>query len=433
MRASRLFFVALSLNFLALAACAQETQTQPPISDIPQAVAGLSKIDVGQYPSGAIPDDAGALLVRAKHGLRELAAYLVNHAPEASPEQLTQAARVALASANVPLMQASSSTAEYVETPEAQARAEFEDRHPFGSVDIHFDAVPKFPSLMTATISLSAVCATDSSIYVFERGEASWRLAMAVETNDYGDNGGPQSDGFDIGGDEKHWWLLKTNIGQWCTSNWHGIAFRVLRAGGSPDSPEVLLRGHDGIYLGVDEPVKTRTSAIGFDIVFEGSQSLDAGVLVRPHIRRYRLHDGKFLRVAPAAFSAEGFLDEWLRMPWDEARQWTDKQAMPSARVVHDFFGRVPKGDDEEDEKRYVSAEFSFVQPCSGDNRWQIGVIANESDEIVFGIRRPKAGVYFVTFAGRHRPRGCPGDGSAEPENGQSLPDFPPEGEMPPK
>jgi len=66
--------------------------------------------------------------------------------------------------------------------------------------------------------------------------------------------------------------------------------------------------------------------------IYHATQSLDPGILVREHVMRYAVRGDLVRRVPPLATRPEDFLDEWVRLPWDEAARWTDPEARERGR-----------------------------------------------------------------------------------------------------
>jgi hypothetical protein len=257
---------------------------------------------------------------------------------------------------------------------------------------------------------LSIECGDDSSLYVFKKSEGRWKVMIAVESNGYKKISGglgnllyydvspPDADG--------RWFLVYAHQEPWCTSNWNYIHYRVLRTGGTPEKPVVVLSREDemyrgGVYRGGDLP-RLEVTKDSFRLEFEGNQKLDSGVFARTHVACYRIASKRATRIPPLASSAAGFLDEWAHMPWRDAERWSRSPEL--ARAGHDTLGT-------NDEYH----EFDFVQPCPGGNKWQIGVKLSEfaqhgPDRKLIATIVKEGESYFVAQIGDKRPGGCPGN-----------------------
>jgi len=262
--------------------------------------------------------------------------------------------------------------------------------------------------LLVFRSQVSSECGEDSSIYVFQKRKTRWDRVIAVESTGYQQVDGalgnlqyqvspPDADG--------HWFLVYAHQYPWCVGNWNTIEYRALRPGASPEKPVVVLSRKQGMYRGPvyhdDEWPKLEATRDTFRLDFDASQKLDAGVLVRTHIDRYRIAGNQATRIPPLADSAAGFLDAWAHMPRHEAAQWSRMTKFP--RAGHHMLGSTG-----------LYHEFDFVQPCPGGNKWQIGVNVGESgpngplQRLVATVVKEGEG-YFVTQLGYKRPGGCPG------------------------
>ena len=251
-------------------------------------------------------------------------------------------------------------------------------------------------------------CGDDSSLYIFQKREGRWKVVIAIESNGYKKVSGalgnllhydvspPDADG--------RWFLVYAHQDPWCVGNWNTIQYRVLRPGASPQKPVVVLSRKEGMYRGAiyrggDLP-KLEVTRDSFRLDYDAGQHLDAWVLVRTHVDRYRIAGNQAMRIPPLADSAAGFLDEWAHMPWRKAAQWSRIPKL--ARAEHHTLGTWG-----------LYHEFDFVQPCPGGNKWQIGVKVSNLEslhplpELVATVVK-EGDSYFVTQLGYERPGGCP-------------------------
>jgi len=263
------------------------------------------------------------------------------------------------------------------------------------------------PDLMVFRSAIFIQCDDDSSIYVFQKRKGHWDMVIAVESNGYKQISGglgellyqvspPDADG--------RWFLVYAYVNPWCTSNWQTIYFRVLRPGATPKKPVVVLSRKEEIFREAGATLEAARDSFRLD--FDAGQELDAGVLIRPHVARYRIAGNRATRIPPLAGSAAGFLDEWSHMPWRKAARWSRIPKFP--RAGHHMLGSTS-----------LHHEFDFDQPCPGGNKWQIGVKVSRLDESDLMLGTLVATVvkegesYFITQLGYKRPGGCPGNRQA--------------------
>jgi hypothetical protein len=71
---------------------------------------------------------------------------------------------------------------------------------------------------------------------------------------------------------------------------------------------------------------------------FETRQNLDVDALIRDRTAKYEVKGDHVRRLPPFASKPEGFLDEWLSMPWEEASQWIEPPASAELQKWHEWF-----------------------------------------------------------------------------------------------
>ncbi len=349
-----------------------------------------------------VPEASRPLLVELKHELRDVILATVN-SPEgraASPDELTSKALARLASEGVAVEE----EAEEVDGTQLDALLE----RPYRISDVRIEQPSGHPELLAVRTTLGLTCSDDTSLYLLERAAGRWRLVIAIEKNDYEDVSGAAC-AFEYAvspPDERgSWYVVAVDLHCWCTSNWQGLRYAVLRVGASPYEPRVLLSGDEGIFLGVDPPPFTlATESASFSLRVEAMQSLDTGILVREHVLRYDVQGDSVRRVPPLATRPEDFLDEWINLTWDEAARWVDGGALERARRWHARF-----------ETRAIEpSEILFIQPCPArPGETQIGLETSKG-KLYFTIRE-RDGSFFVQHVGTARLQGCPGERSPYP------------------
>jgi hypothetical protein len=387
-------FAALNPNVVA-----QQTDS------ISSNVRALQQVNGEAVYDSKIPLDVREMLTRLKHQLRDLVGRTLDASVNAStPASVAQSHMLAAL------------RREGVPPPRPN-----DDVHTFGSViSINITRPPAHPDIIAATTTISVHCGSDSSLYLFRREGARWRLILADEANGYEQVNGAQGSfdfrvsPLDARGD---FFVVAADVNPWCTSAWQSMRYRVLRVGADAYSPRVVLKGHDSIYLGGDlEGFRLGATARTFSLRFDASQALDPGILVRPHVLKFEVEGDRAERVAPVAFKPEDFADEWAQMKWEEAARWSDVSHLAELKRWHETINAEGKG--------FFGSEILFVQPCGRDaSEWQIGV-ATVSDKdatrlpskLYFTVARERGGFRMRGVADA-RPPGCPGE-SGRPTGG---------------
>jgi len=424
MRNSPQLFLCVLLLVLASDASPQSTNPahQPGLSgDLVQVASQLQRLKttIDGWPATDVPSIAQGLLPQLKAGLRAIALQVLNRHPGASPEDLRAFLIADIKAAGIEVL--SSRGAGTVESEEER----------FGFVyDVRVQRPSGHPELIAVVFTLTIPCGTDDSLTLFENEGSEWRPLVVAESNSYSEVSGAQG-GLDYalspadanGG----WFLVTANTTPWCTSNWQGLHYRVLRPSDSPEAPRVLLDEHRGVYLGVDDPFRLTVRQDGFQVGQMDSQSLDAGLLTRVHVQQYKVEGDRVVRVAPLALLPEDFLDEWVNLSWEDALPWTSGFDLAQLHAWHDRLSR--SGSDEN-----LFTEFDFVQPCPSKGpelQWQIGLTLEQSSggdriehipaELFFTVVKHDEAFYIVGVATK-RPNGCPGQARALSSTLHDLP-----------
>jgi hypothetical protein len=100
------------------------------------------------------------------------------------------------------------------------------------------------------------------------------------------------------------------------------IYYRAFRLGGDPLA-RPLVSGEEIANIGNDQPIRGSVTPDDVLIQYDG-QSLDSGILVRPHVRHYRIDGPQAKRIDPLALRPRDFVDEWLTHEWKEAAFWSE-------------------------------------------------------------------------------------------------------------
>jgi hypothetical protein len=376
-----------------------------PSSSIRDTVAALEEIRYpgpeGDLPYG-VPEAARPLLTQLKHQLRHLILSALN-APQnqvVDAGHLTDDVLKELDREGVPVGEK--------KLPKSQEYG--------GILGVEITQPKGNPELLAATTTLRIPCAMegDTSLYIFKREAARWKLLIAVESDDYAQvNGAQDYFGYAISPKDQQgdWYVVTAHIPGWCTSCWGGVHYQVLRPGLTMDAPRVLLNKDEGIYRCGEPPCKLALEPGGFRIDYVAGEWLDFDLFATIQADRYVVSGDHVTRVAPVAYTPQDFLNAWTQMPWSEARQWSNPAQVSSLESWH---GRL---DPSSDKGYLTSSKFEFVQPCNNSpTKWQIGLIANrweaESPHLFFTVSM-KGDAFNLEGIDLERPPGCPGEAPA--------------------
>ncbi|WP_437637533.1 hypothetical protein [Sorangium sp. So ce854] len=207
-----------------------------------------------------------------------------------------------------------------------------EERRWGGLIDLRIEQPAAHPELRVALVTLAVPCGEDSSLYVFERGPAGFRLALAQESDvsERTSEGNRLSYGFVPGRPEGRWALVVSSAGSSCVSLWRTLTTRVLLRGTDPLRPRAAFAGSRRFHLPAGHALAMTAS--GFTLRWTG----DPGFLPwYPRWDSFAAHyvvDGDRVRRAPPlAADAASFLFAWLGLEWAEAGRWLCPAVRPSA------------------------------------------------------------------------------------------------------
>lgn len=383
------------------------------IAETVQAIKAMNQ-EVDGYMDVRVPSATRPLLTRLKHQLRDLIANTINtqEAQNDTPPQLRSRVLAALKQKGVELSDPPFSE---IWKPEEAVIVSYGHL-----TELEIEQPDRHPELLVVITTLAINCGHDNSFYVFKRNENQWAMILALEANGYEDVSGAQN-GFDYAispaNEAGDYFIVAADVNAWCSSRWQMLRYKILRIGASPYEPNVVLSATHGILTDREPPFKLRATTNGFQLDFWEGQSLDAGIQERAYILRYSVDGDRVIRIAPLASRPEDFLDEWIKLPWEEAVRWVDA---PNREAMQRWHQRLQYTYTEE---TYYYRDFSFTQPCSEKkNTWQIGLNIDSKEradvlpaELYFTIRR-KHGTFYLHDINEVRPPGCPGETSPYPQ-----------------
>lgn len=193
--------------------------------------------------------------------------------------------------------------------------------------------------------------------------------------------------------------VMTVHSSPWISSAWRGAHLRILAPGSDPQRPRVLL----------DEPNSARAweaaAALtpvegGFTAEFSSWNALGTDV-VRPHFRRFLWGTGGYRRVAPYTSRDHDLLDEWLQLPWAEARTLVAEGSVERLAAAH---ARLSK------RELRLELSGSYQRKIEPGRRVFRLTPARESSAIItFTIEGEGAAARLVDVTEVERPTGQPG------------------------
>jgi hypothetical protein len=267
---------------------------------IAQTVTSLRAIKADVFTP--LPAAARPLLTRLKHQLRDLILTTLN-APGAQQQtslRLRASILTRLKRAGV-----------QIEEPQDEIidNGSLEQEYVYG--DIHQVAVfrpAQHPDLIAVTTTIGICCGEDTSLYLFKKQGARWWLALAQEANNYAEISGAQAwFQYALSPPDRHgnFFVVTANVNPWCTSNWQGLRYQVMRLGRSAEQPRIILKREAIIYLGVDPPVyRLKVAANRFSLKFYTEadyKNLSRGSTTQRAVLRYAVDGDQVKRVPPTA------------------------------------------------------------------------------------------------------------------------------------
>ncbi|WP_437869717.1 hypothetical protein [Sorangium sp. So ce363] len=207
-----------------------------------------------------------------------------------------------------------------------------EERRWGSLLDLRIEQPAAHPELRVALLTLAVPCGEDSSLYVFERGRAGFRLALAHESDlsAWTSEGNRLSYGFLAGRPKERWALAVSSAESSCVSLWRTLTTRVLLEGTDPLHPRAAFA--NSLRFHMPAGYTLAVSAGGFTLRWTGDPTFlpwyprwDALAA------RYTVEGDSVRRAPPLAPDAESFVYAWLGLEWAEAERWLCPAASPSA------------------------------------------------------------------------------------------------------
>jgi hypothetical protein len=294
---------------------------------------------------------------------------------------------------------------------------------------IKFDSnIDNDPPLLIVSTQLWLPCGSsdpDSAIYVFRKISRRWELVMSTDSDfdpvGDADEGGLQ---YKISPHDSkgRWFLAIAQLPPSCPRDRGVLNYKVLRPGANSENPIVLFSQREEIKPIFDPPFRLDVQDDWFAVTLGKERVLGRGEGVR--ILRYAVDDNKIRRVGPLAVYPEDFLDEWVRLSWDDARQWVIQSSGDSLKKWHTKLNNLGKN----------SSEIELMRLCSGsedgDATWLIELAVDSrsdpsmDDKHIYVQVERKHSTFLVNQIQEGLPAGCTGKALPSLRDTQELPSW---------
>jgi len=231
-----------------------------------------------------------------------------------------------------------------------------------------FDVSAQSSAMIGIAAHFGIACGEDVMLMIFERRSNAWVETLRTQSTPYKTvAGGWWAFDYGVSSDKDgHWFVVTKNVAPWCSSTWSEIRYAVLRPGADAAHPRTLLSKSDSIWWGTDRAGELKVKGSGFDLRWR-AESMDGDVHNREWIARYDIDGDRVVRGAPIAESPRDFADEWVRLPWKDAEDWT--VVAHRSKAMHDQLQK----------QHYFS--YISVRRCSDGDHTQIEVEPVEGDQ----------------------------------------------------
>jgi hypothetical protein len=228
-------------------------------------------------------------------------------------------------------------------------------------------------NLLAITFTFHIPCGDDDMLMVFENHQGQWHDRLLWQSPPYKDINGAFGDLFLNallpGNTPDDWRLVVAHGKPWCTSRFSGFSIDVLAPNPNDPHPQILWHT-DRTYSRSDFTPTLKASGDVFELrVHADEMSFDIETAFeRTVIYRYRVSDNHVARLQPIATSGRGFVEEWLSMPWPEAKDQTLPANADKVQPIH----RLYESSYTKSTNSYIAWTSGPVQSCFSPGRFQV-------------------------------------------------------------
>jgi hypothetical protein len=229
------------------------------------------------------------------------------------------------------------------------------------------------PHLLRVRVGYAIECGEDTMLLLFAPEQGHWSNKLVWQSPAYKDDSGAFGDFFLTtllpGSTPDDWRVVVAHGKPWCTSRFSGFGIDILAPTSDPAHPQILWHTDRGYSRGDFVPSLKSSNEIFEFRINEDAMSFDIdNAFERTVIYRYRLTGNTVTRLEPIATNGRGFVEEWLSMPWPEAKdQSLPTNTEPLQRIHHLYEASDPK-----DSNTYTSWTAGPVRSCSTAGHFQV-------------------------------------------------------------
>jgi len=188
------------------------------------------------------------------------------------------------------------------------------------------------------------------------------------------------------GQDEKSWRLVVAHGTDWCTSRWSGYKIDLIEP--QAGAARVVWHYQQGYVLESDPRLVARPN--GFELRLDVG-TIESEQMTRKGVFRYVVDGDTVRRVGPIAVDGRGFVDEWLQLPWSEAKQWSVAEGSEGFEKAHEAFARGRKD-------ASVTYSYGPVRACLMKGQYEVEIDAEPGGKQFYDIREGPNGYTMVNF-----------------------------------
>jgi hypothetical protein len=229
------------------------------------------------------------------------------------------------------------------------------------------------PQLLRVQVSYAIECGEDTVLLLFAPEQGHWSNKLLWQSPAYKDDSGAFGDFFLTailpGKTPDDWRVVVAHGKPWCTSRFSGFGIDVLAPASDAAHPQILWHTNRGYSRGDFVPSLKASNDIFEFRINEDAMSFDIETAFeRTVIYRYRVSGNTVTRLEPIATNGRGFVEEWLSMPWAEAKdQSLVTNTEPLQRIHHLYETSDPK-----DSNAYTSWTAGPVRSCATHGHYQV-------------------------------------------------------------
>jgi len=185
-------------------------------------------------------------------------------------------------------------------------------------------------------------CGADDSAYIYESTDGRWRRIWESEQTKYEEKAYFPQRLVDVKISPTDWYpksdhsehlIVTTGVFPWCSSVWQPVYYRVWQTKSKYPDARLLLDGSE--QADIAAPIHAR--AYQKQVLIEFQVIADDAMRV-PELRHYVVQNDDLRRTDPVALTPQDFVSFWLRLPWNEASEWTDQAGRASLKALHERY-----------------------------------------------------------------------------------------------